>query len=204
MYSKHQNTTKKIARKEKTITLQAKEIAENKSAIKHLQVKLTSLEPKIENLKKERESLRHKAAYRKRRASQMKSSYQDQIVEDIVKQQEQSLKLAKEVYQLLQENADLQQIVDEMMEPNHKIVTFCDGKYTDDVRACCYELLSLNVGINTVVPIITAVLQSFTDKMLDRIPSKTLLCNMMIEYLTLAQAELGEELTSDDTGGFTI
>ena len=47
----------------------------------------------------------------------------------------------------------------------------CDGKYTDDVRACCCELLSLNVGINNVVPIITAVLQSFTDKMLDRMPS---------------------------------
>ena len=35
-------------------------------------------------------------------------------------------------------------------------------------------------------------------------PSKTLLCNMMIECLTLAQAQLGEELTSDDTGSLTI
>ena len=176
----HRNTTKKIAQKEKTITLQAKEIAENKSAIEHLHVKLTSLEPKIEKLQKER----HRAANWKQRASQMKSL--DQIVEDIVKQQEQSLKLAKEVDQLLQDNADLQRIVDKIMEPNHKnlIVTFCDGKYTNDVRACYYELLSLNVGTNNVVPIITAVLQSFTDKTLGRIPSKTLLSNMMIECLT--------------------
>ena len=35
-------------------------------------------------------------------------------------------------------------------------------------------------------------------------PSKTLLCNMMIECLMLAQVQLGEELTSDDTGSFTI
>ena len=90
------------------------------------------------------------------------------------------------------------------MEPNHKLVMFCDGKYTDNVRACCYELLSLNVGVNNVVPIIKAVLQSFTDKVLDRMPSKTLLCNMMIECLTLAQAQLGEQLTSDDTSNFTI
>ena len=26
------------------------------------------------------------------------------------------------------------------------ISTFQDGKYTDDIRACFYELLSLNVG----------------------------------------------------------
>ena len=93
------------------------------------------------------------------------------VVEDTVKQQEESLKLAKEVDQPLQDNADLQQIVDKMMEPNHKIVMFCDGKYTDDVCACCYELLSLNVEINNVVPFIMAVLQSFTDKMLDQMPS---------------------------------
>ena len=37
VYSMHRNTAKKIARKEKTITLQAKEVAENRSAIKHLQ-----------------------------------------------------------------------------------------------------------------------------------------------------------------------
>ena len=41
----------------------------------------------------------------------MKSSYEDQIVENIVKQQEQSLKFAKEVDQLLQDNADLQQML---------------------------------------------------------------------------------------------
>ena len=162
------------------------------------------MEPKIEYLQKERECLRHRAAYWKRMTSQLKSSYEDQIVDDIVKQQKQSLKLAEEIGQLVQDNADLQQMVDEAMKPNHKLVTFCDGKYTDNVRACCYELLSLNVGVNNVVPIIKTVLQSFTDKVLDRMPSKTLLCNMMIECLTLAQAQLGEELTIDDTGSFTI
>ena len=80
------------------------------------------MEPKIESLQKEKECLRHRAVYWKRRASQLKSSYEDQIVEDIIEQKEQSLKLAEEVDQLLQDNADLQQIVDEVLEPNHKIV----------------------------------------------------------------------------------
>ena len=179
-----------MLRKRKPLyTLQENEIAEKKRAIEHLYVKLTSLEPKIEYLQKERECLRHRAAYWKRMASQLKSSYEDQIVEDIVKQK-QSLKLAEEVDQLVQDNADLQQIVDEAMKSNHKLVTFCDCKYTGNVRACCYELLSLNVGVNNVVPIIKTALQSFTDKVLDRMPSKTLLCNMMIECLTLAHDKL--------------
>ena len=80
MYSMHRNTAKKIARKEKTITLQAKEIAENRSAIEHLQDKLISLEPKIESLQKEKECLRHRAVYWKRRASQLKSSYELKIL----------------------------------------------------------------------------------------------------------------------------
>lgn len=33
---------------------------------------------------------------------------------------------------------------------------FNGGKYCDDIRACCFELLSLNVGIRNVKPVINA------------------------------------------------
>ena len=39
------------------------------------------------------------------------------------------------------------------------IVTCEHGKYTDDVRTCCYELLSLNVGTWNAIPVIKAVLE---------------------------------------------
>ena len=55
------------------------------------------------------------------------------LVEDIVKQQKQSLKLAEAVDQLVQDNADLQQIVDEAMKPNHKLVTFCDQLHVNQI-----------------------------------------------------------------------
>ena len=35
---------------------------------------------------------------------------------------------------------------------NSCLQTFAKGKF-DDVRACCYELLSLNVGIRNVAPV---------------------------------------------------
>ena len=42
------------------------------------------------------------------------------------------------------------------------ISTFEGGKYTDDVRACVYELLSLNVGVSNIAPVIRCVLKSIT------------------------------------------
>lgn len=35
-----------------------------------------------------------------------------------------------------------------------EVVTFEGGKYTDDIKTCIYELLSLNVGVKNVAPII--------------------------------------------------
>ena len=41
-------------------------------------------------------------------------------------------------------------------------------------------------------------------KSVGRLPQKTVLCDTMIECLTLAQAQLGEELSSEDGTGYTI
>ncbi len=58
-------------------------------------------------------------------------------------------------------------------------VAFEGGKYTNDVRACCYELLSLNVGVNNVKTVV------LTNIAIDSLP------NMMLECLTVAQAQVG-------------
>ena len=57
-----------------------------------------------------------------------------------------------------------------------EISTFHKGKYTDDIRVCCYELLSLNVGVRNVVSVIKSVISNLTHKSLDRMPSRALLC----------------------------
>jgi len=45
-----------------------------------------------------------------------------------------------------------------------KVHTFEGGKYANDVRACIYELLSLNVGVLNIAPIIHCVLQCLVHK----------------------------------------
>ena len=122
----------------------------------------------------------------------------------MVEQQQTMEALNEEVEQLEQDNCDLRETVEEIMASSDEILTFQHGKYTDDIRACCYELLSLNVGIRNVVPVIKAVLENVAHKTLDRLPCKTSLCRMMVECLTLAQAQLGEELSCEERDNFTI
>ena len=51
------------------------------------------------------------------------------------------------------------------------IPTFHSGKFTDSVRQCCIELLSLNVGVRNVEPIIRSVLSNFMGVDIDRLPN---------------------------------
>lgn len=81
---------------------------------------------------------------------------------------------------------------------SEEVVTFEGGKYTDDVRTCIYELLSLNVGVKNVAPIIRCVFKNIAHKSIDRLPSYGLTCNMTVEALTIAQAQLGKKLIEAD------
>ena len=63
------------------------------------------------------------------------------------------------------------------------------------MKACVYELLSLNVGVRNVAPIIRCVLKNIAHKSVSRLPSYGLTCQMILESLTVVQAQLGEKLS---------
>ena len=62
-----------------------------------------------------------------------------------VKQRQTVHDLTEEVAQLEHDNLDLRETIDEIMATSSELVTFHGGKYTDSIRACCYELISLSV-----------------------------------------------------------
>ena len=62
--------------------------------------------------------------------------------------------LKEEVASLAFHNSELNDTIQSILSSEPQIATFENGKYTDDVRACVYELLSLNVGVQNVAPII--------------------------------------------------
>ena len=54
----------------------------------------------------------------------------------------------------------------ESLLSSEEIATFENGKYTDDVRACVYELLSLNVGVQNIAPVIRCALKNIAHRCL--------------------------------------
>lgn len=102
--------------------------------------------------------------------------------------------LKAEVSHLDCTNAELHEHIESILS-SEEITTFEGGKYTDDVRACVYELLSLNVGVRNIAPIIRCVLKSVAHRSVARLPSHGLTCTMILESLTVAQAQLGEKLS---------
>ena len=109
-------------------------------------------------------------------------------------------KLQKELSSLDSANAEMAESLESVLADT-EVHTFERGRYTNDVRACIYELLSLNVGVRNVAPIIRCVLRCLMHKSVDRLPSYGLTCQMILESLTVAQAQLADELSQ--ASGFT-
>ena len=78
------------------------------------------------------------------------------------------------------------------------IRTFHSGKFEDCVRQCCIELLSLNVGVRNVEPIIRSVLMNCAGIDVDRLPKYSTLVGMLSEMKVIAYQQLSEELAESE------
>ena len=67
--------------------------------------------------------------------------------------------------------------------------------YNDNVRQCCMELMSFNVGMKQVEPVIKSVLHNLTNLEVTELPKLSTLASMLPEMKTLVYHQLGEELT---------
>ena len=113
----------------------------------------------------------------------------------------------RELQELRQRNIELQHhnasLRDEMSELKQKLEnvkkleTFEDGKYTNQLRMCIMELLSMNVSINNVESVIRAVLR-LTESECERLPKRTMITELTVEGHTLAQAQLAEVLCNTE------
>ena len=88
---------------------------------------------------------------------------------------------------LVSDNAEMAETLESVLKDT-EVHIFEGGRYTDNVRACIYELLSLNVGVRNVAPIIRYVLRCLVHKSVSCLPSYGLTCQMIFESLTIAQA----------------
>ena len=94
---------------------------------------------------------------------------------------------------LQSENAELKEEIARLQE--RRVVTFEAGQYTDEVRQCCLELLSMNVGVNNVDPIIRSVLTNIAGISVERLPKYTTTVQMLTELRGIAYQQIAEKLT---------
>lgn len=69
-----------------------------------------------------------------------------------------------------------------------EIVSFENGKYTDDIRLTCFELIARGVSSRNVSDIIKIVLQDVAKMKVNRLPKPSLM-----RYLSIEQAMLNKE-----------
>ena len=86
------------------------------------------------------------------------------------------------------DNIELKEQVEVFLKSDD-IISFEGGKYTDDIRACYYELMSMNVGLHNIEPIIRSVLNKIAHKTIGQLPSYALASQMLAESLVVAQAQ---------------
>ena len=94
--------------------------------------------------------------------------------------------------QLQFENEHLQEEIDRLEKK--RLVTFKHGKYSDGVRQCCLELLSMNVGVKNVDPIIWTVLSNIVGITVDRLPKYATIVEMLPEMKALPYKQIAEKL----------
>ena len=134
----------------------------------------------IEDLKREKRKLQ-----RKLRSATKK----DDVLEE--KEEEHFMKLQLEVKELNRENRELSELI-ELLQKD-EIVTFENGKYTNEIREVIMELLRHNVSMGRINGVITTVLK-LASKSAHRLPCAGVKSRILQESLTLAQKQVAEAM----------
>jgi len=195
MYAANRNINKKLKRREAVIAQQKACITSQQQVISMHENKLKGVNHQVDQLRAKLNRVNHRALYWKKRVAEIVTQ-QSTTKKSHIHRIEQ---LKKELYFLELDNVEMAETLESVLTDT-KIHAFEGGKYTNDVRACIYELLSLNVGVRNIAPIIRCVLKCLVHKSVTCLPSYGLTCQMILESLTLAQAQLGDELSH--TPGF--
>ena len=144
------NTNKRMKRRDAVIQKQIDCIKVQQRTIEDHKQKLLGSDSQIKKLRAKLDRINHCAAY-------WKKGFRMSII--LLKAKRKSL-LKEEVAALAFDNSELHDTIQTILSSEPKITTFENNKYTDDVRACVYELLLLNVGVRNVAPIIRCVLET--------------------------------------------
>ena len=151
LYAINRNANKRLKRRDAKILEQERRIEEQEQLIAKYETKLFRTEANLKKLRLKLDRVNHRSAYWEAKTRDSR------LEKNTAKLRAEMSSLKEEIASLHLTNAELNEAIQSVMSESD-ISTFEDGKYTDDVRVCVYELLSLNVGVRNVAPIIRCVL----------------------------------------------
>ena len=183
---------KKIKRRDITIEKKEMEIGPLKSQIALNCHEAEKLSRQLEVAQKRKEIYRSRANYSVTQVNKARLDAQqiDEQLQELqqashssIQQLEAKIKTQSVIIDKLQsENTELKEEIARLQE--RRVVTFEAGRYTDEVRQCYLELLSMNVGVNNVARI-----------SVERLPKYTATVQMLTELRGIAYQQIAEKLT---------
>ena len=197
--SSTRNLNKKLKRRDDTLQKQKELLTEQQSQMDKYANDLNSMEQNLNenkteilDLKTEKRKLQKKISYLRIKLEKAKRErgggnllLEEEYLHEIDE-------MKQNVNVLQNENKELEELVS-LLE-GEEVVTFQNGKYTDEVRETVMELLSMNVSMNRVNDVIRTVLRNLASKDVDRLPSNALKSRLLVEAKFLAQKQVAETM----------
>ena len=121
----------------------------------------------VDQLKEEKSQMKSKLRFLKSKVAKLCNNPSD--VSSVKNLEDEVKYLGGKVNSLVNENKELQELLSLLEDDN--VVTFEDGRYTNDIREVIMKLLSLNVSMKKVNSVIKVVLEGLAKKKVDRLPS---------------------------------
>ena len=200
--TKATNIKKKLRRRDEALEKKSTEVVRLKADVSSNFHQLQKTAEKLVKAQKSRELYRSRANYAKIQVqkSTLETAERDKQFDELhgafitqVKELEAVITKQRDIIDQLQlENEHLQEEIDRLEK--ERLVTFEHGKYSDGVRQCCLELLSMNVGVKNVDPIIWTILSNIAGITVDRLPKYTTIVEMLPEMKALAYKQIAEKL----------
>ena len=194
------NVNKKLKRRDNKIKESQCCMENLTKEIKSKSVAIAKLEDRLELAQQGKECYRGKLNRCFKESSTSQTAYDELQCQLVALKEECQMKidrLENEVVELRSEMQTLKVEYDEMQikVEDGKIETQVHSQlYSDNVRQCCLELLSMNVGILQVDPIIRSVLKNVAGMEIDKLLKPASLVRMLTELKCLAYQQIADEL----------
>ncbi|XP_047136822.1 centromere-associated protein E-like [Hydra vulgaris] len=201
------NLNKKIKYRDTQLEIKKNKINslknEEKKIILQLKNKITDINSILENSDINISELKNKKVKLQKKVSNLKIILQnktnyinDNNMKGVISLEKEVVSLYSKTNILKEENLELQKLVS--LLDDDEVITFEDGRYSDDIRETIMKLLSMNVSMNSVNEVIKVVLNKLAKKNISRLPSAAVKCRLMQEASILDQFQVAEAMLENN------